>query len=209
MFLQKNLSPTVESPTTAQPLEFDDDANEVVGSPETRHKTLESNSASAESNPPAKPPRPKSPSSQAEATLIEAFPGLDAKVVKAVLVASGGKLEPAFNALLSQYDVIAYRIPFKPAVTGMSDPSFQAEPIAQAKARPQQGQSQLESDELYARQLAAHYQQASDRGEQGSRLQGSQQPAARARNNGMSYNELHDDKDYSFFDGNSTREMLQ
>jgi hypothetical protein len=38
---------------------------------------------------------------QAENTLIEAFPGIDAKVVKAVLVASGGKVEPAFNALLS------------------------------------------------------------------------------------------------------------
>jgi hypothetical protein len=38
---------------------------------------------------------------QAENTLIEAFPGVDAKVVKAVLVASGGKVEPAFNALLS------------------------------------------------------------------------------------------------------------
>lgn len=42
-----------------------------------------------------------SPQAQAEATLIEAFPAIDAKVVKAVLVASRGKVEPAFNALLS------------------------------------------------------------------------------------------------------------
>lgn len=42
---------------------------------------------------------------QAEATLIEAFPDTDPKVVKAVLVASGGKVEPAFNALLSTHIV--------------------------------------------------------------------------------------------------------
>lgn len=52
--------------------------------------------------PPPKPPRPMSPMAQAEATLIEAFPDTDPKVVKAVLVASGGKVEPAFNALLSR-----------------------------------------------------------------------------------------------------------
>lgn len=33
-------------------------------------------------------------------TLTEAFPTIDLAVVKAVLTASGGKLEPAFNALL-------------------------------------------------------------------------------------------------------------
>jgi hypothetical protein len=38
---------------------------------------------------------------QAEITLVEAFPSIDSKVVKAVLVASGYKVEPAFNALLS------------------------------------------------------------------------------------------------------------
>ena len=50
-----------------------------------------------------------SPEAQAEATLIEAFPSLDSKVVKAVLVASGGKLEPAFNALLGMRPEIALR----------------------------------------------------------------------------------------------------
>ena len=83
----------------------------------------------------------------------------------------------------------------------MSDPNFQAEPVAQTHARPQQERNQLESDEIYARQLAAHYQEASGRNEQGSRTRGAQQPASRTRDDGMSYNELHDDKDYSFFDG--------
>lgn len=55
---------------------------------------------SAEENPPPKPPRPLSPMQQAENTLKEAFPSIDAAVVKAVLVASGGNVEPAFNALL-------------------------------------------------------------------------------------------------------------
>lgn len=49
---------------------------------------------------PPKPPRPMNPLEQAEATLKEAFPTIDPAVVKAVLMASGGKVEPAFNALL-------------------------------------------------------------------------------------------------------------
>jgi hypothetical protein len=49
---------------------------------------------------PVKPPRPLSAQQQAENTLKEAFPSIDAAVVKAVLSASGGRVEPAFNALL-------------------------------------------------------------------------------------------------------------
>jgi len=49
---------------------------------------------------PEKPPRPLSPRQQSEITLIEAFPSIDSGVVKAVLTASGGQVEPAFNALL-------------------------------------------------------------------------------------------------------------
>ena len=52
---------------------------------------------------PAKPPRPLSPQTQAENTLIEAFPSIDIKVVRAVLKASGGQVEPAFNALLGMF----------------------------------------------------------------------------------------------------------
>ena len=61
-----------------------------------------------EETPPAKPPRPLSAQVQAETTLIEAFPGIEPKVVKAVLVASGGKVEPAFNALLSMDSTTSY-----------------------------------------------------------------------------------------------------
>ena len=83
----------------------------------------------------------------------------------------------------------------------MSDPDFKAEPTAQRPTRPQQGQNQMESDELYARQLAAHYQQASTREEQGSRPRGNQQPSLRSRDTEMSRNEAYEDKDYSFLDG--------
>jgi hypothetical protein len=42
------------------------------------------------------------PAQQAEITLKEAFPSIDAAVVRAVLKASGGNVEPAFNALLGE-----------------------------------------------------------------------------------------------------------
>ena len=60
-------------------------------------------SEQAEEIPPQKPPRPVDPNVQAQNTLIEAFPDIDTNVIKAVLVASGGKVEPAFNALLSMW----------------------------------------------------------------------------------------------------------
>lgn len=83
-----------------------------------------------------------SPRQQAESTLKEAFPSIDTSIIRAVLTASRGEIEPAFNALL-----------------GMSDPDSQREPEPPAKPpRPtQQKLSQLEADELYARQLAEHY----------------------------------------------------
>jgi hypothetical protein len=59
-----------------------------------------------EEAPPVKPPRPLSPQQQALITLIEAFPSIDGKVVKAVLAASGGQMEPAFNALLGSFYIL-------------------------------------------------------------------------------------------------------
>lgn len=53
--------------------------------------------------PPPKPPRPLSPQQQAEMTLREAFPSIDGAVVKAVLTASGGRVEPAFNGIFSNH----------------------------------------------------------------------------------------------------------
>lgn len=68
--------------------------------------TTASRQPTVEDAPPAKPPRPLSPQQQAENTLKEAFPSIDAAVVKAVLTASGGRVEPAFNALLGMFNVL-------------------------------------------------------------------------------------------------------
>ncbi|OJJ49562.1 hypothetical protein ASPZODRAFT_163664 [Penicilliopsis zonata CBS 506.65] len=130
-------SPRPESPTTARPLDFDDEPQE------SGITTVPSTTASQP--PPAKPPRPLSPQQQAENTLKEAFPTIDAGVVKAVLVASGYQVERAFHALL-----------------GMTDPSAQEEVAPPKPPRPSRiptstTQRQLEADELYARQLAEHY----------------------------------------------------
>jgi hypothetical protein len=132
-----------------------------------------------------------SPQQQAENTLIEAFPGIDSKVVKAVLVASGGNVEPAFNALLS-----------------MSDPSFQAEETPPPKPpRPaQQPRSQVEQDEIYARQLAEHYQSSSQG--YGSRSRGDPPLPNQRRQTGLKPNELNDDPNHSFFEGNPSHSFL-
>ena len=49
---------------------------------------------------PPKPPRPVNPMEQNKVTLKEAFPNIDENVIEAVLIASSGNIEPAFNALL-------------------------------------------------------------------------------------------------------------
>jgi len=79
----------------------DDDVQETLGlSGDAPNVTSVARTGTGEEAPPAKPPRPLSPQQQAENTLKEAFPAIDAAVVKAVLHASGGRVEPAFNALL-------------------------------------------------------------------------------------------------------------
>jgi hypothetical protein len=57
--------------------------------------------SSTEAAPP-KPPRPLTESQKNEMILKEAFPSVDDTVIKAVLRASSGKVEPAFNALLGK-----------------------------------------------------------------------------------------------------------
>lgn len=142
-----------ESPTTARPLEMDDDdvqetqLHQTGDQPSTSTTQATSTVPPTMENAPPKPPRPVSAQQEAEKTLKEAFPGVEAAVIKAVLIASGGKIEPAFNALL-----------------GMTDPEHAAElieePAPPQPPRPSRGgapMSQLEADELYARQLAQHY----------------------------------------------------
>lgn len=191
---------TPESPTTGREPDWDDDDTpqegaassttqqpDRIASPPTKEpKRVSFQEQEGEEAPPARPPRPMSPHAQAEATLIEAFPSIDTKVVKAVLTASSGQVEPAFNALL-----------------GMSDPSFVAEQPpppqpARPARRPQQPMSQMESDELYARQLAEQYDSAP--AGYGSRGRGDPPMGQRRQQTGLKPNELHDE-DHSFWDG--------
>jgi CUE domain len=155
-----NQSPAAKESTDARPgVTATDDAwsqpqdnNNPAANPQAGSSPKPAMSANGptleEPAPPAKPPRPLSPREQAEKTLKEAFPSIDATVVKAVLSASGGQVEPAFDALL-----------------GMTDPDSQKEAPPPAKPpRPTQQSaiptstalSQLEADELYARQLDEH-----------------------------------------------------
>ncbi|KAI9738478.1 MAG: ubiquitin-binding protein cue5 [Claussenomyces sp. TS43310] len=177
-------SPTglgAESPTTVKPLDMDDDDVQ-----ESTALGGDAAAPTAEQLPPPKPPRPLSPQQEAENTLKEAFPSIDAAVVKAVLTASGGRVEPAFNALL-----------------GMSDPNAVIEPTPPPQPpRPtthrigSTPQSQLLADEMYARQLAEHYGGAGQqRGTQGTSA--GRQPWERGT--GQRPKEIYDEN-HSFID---------
>ncbi|KAK6517303.1 ubiquitin-binding protein cue5 [Arthrobotrys megalospora] len=130
-----------------------------------------------EETPPPKPPRPVSKFEQNVATLAEAFPDIDVSVIKAVLTASGGRVEPAFNALLGMSDPsaaveIEEPPPPQPPRPRQQQPQYQQQPRDfrssehynpanvyndQPQPKTSTPASQMEADELYARQLAEHY----------------------------------------------------
>lgn len=90
----------------------------------------------------------------------------------------------------------------------MSDPDFNAEeapppqpPRPQAQPQGDQryrGLSQLEQDELFARQLAEQYEQGATGF--GSRDRGNPPLPRRRQETGLKPNEMYDDKEHSFFD---------
>lgn len=97
-------SPRAESPTTARPMDFDDEPQEsgiITSSPAAPQPAV------TEAAPP-KPPRPLNPKEQSENTLKEAFPTIEPGVVKAVLTASNWNVERAFNALLGAWANYSY-----------------------------------------------------------------------------------------------------
>lgn len=84
----------------------------------------------------------------------------------------------------------------------MSDPDFQAEEAPPPQPpRPTQPRSQLEADELYARQLAEHYDSTGGYEGFGSRSRGDPPLPRRHKDSGLKPSELYDDRDHSFFDG--------
>lgn len=93
----------------------DDDVQEAGvlgddGAPTTTANTANTSTAitaatapvSTDTAAPAKPPRPLSEAQKNVMILKEAFPGVEDGVIKAVLSASAGRVEPAFNALLGE-----------------------------------------------------------------------------------------------------------
>ncbi|KAJ9487601.1 hypothetical protein VN97_g5707 [Penicillium thymicola] len=170
-------SPRPESPTTARPMDFDDEPQEsgvITSSPAAAQP------AAVEAAPP-QPPRPLNPREQTENTLREAFPSIEPGVIKAVLTASNWNVERAFNALL-----------------GMTDPKAQEEMTPPPKPpRPTQqstaAQRQLEADEMYARQLSDHYNAAGRR----APPPGWESDPRYQRPRGS---EESDEREYSFFD---------
>ncbi|KAJ5151850.1 hypothetical protein N7492_010145 [Penicillium capsulatum] len=146
-------SPRAESPTTARPLDFDDEPQDSGNASAAAASTQQAATETPPAAPP-KPPRPLGPKEQSENTLREAFPSVDQSVIKAILNASNWNVERAFNALL-----------------GMTDPTAQEDMVPPPKPpRPSQQptsttQRQLESDEMYARQLAEHYNTSERRGQ--------------------------------------------
>jgi len=105
----KTASSTVpESPTTARPLDLDDDDVQESGiitsddKPGENMRPASGEPAGTEDTPPTKPPRPMTEAQKNELILKEAFPGIDESVIKAVLSASRGHIEPAFQALLGE-----------------------------------------------------------------------------------------------------------
>lgn len=143
----------------------------------TTTATATAATAPAEEMAPSQPPRPLTTQQKNEQILREAFPSIDAAVIKAVLAASGGQIDPAFNALLgkelSSLSNSNTATPQRQYVNhcpllGMSDPdAVQNEPPREPAPPPKpprpanrQPLSQMEADELYARQLAEHYDNA-------------------------------------------------
>lgn len=195
-----------ESPTTARPLEMDDDDVQdtaALGTDDAAARSAAATSTTAPGTAPAteeaappKPPRPVSEAQKNAQILKEAFPSVDLSVIKAVLTASGGRVEPAFNALLEMTDPDAVQNDSGP-------PPPPPRPVATPLGPTSTAQEQLEADEQYARQLAEHYENvgAYEARTANNRAQpGYQAHQAPRRQTGLKPNELDDDREHSFLD---------
>ncbi|KAM0430572.1 hypothetical protein ACHAPT_005923 [Fusarium lateritium] len=184
-----------ESPTTARPFDLDDDDVQESGvlgddgNPTTAAATTTSQTPTSET-PPPKPPRPLTEAQKNEMILKEAFPTVDPGIIKAVLRASGGNVEPAFNALLEMTDPDAAK----------NEPE-EVPPPQPPRPQGRTQLSQMEADELYARQLAEHYDnvgayesRTANRGYNDGR------PRQQGQGQGQGQDEWGDDREHSFID---------
>ncbi|KAF4988908.1 hypothetical protein FGRMN_9489 [Fusarium graminum] len=195
-----------ESPTTARPFELDDDdvqESGILGSDDGNTTTAATNTfqapaqtqtraqtqaqASTNETAPAKPPRPVSEAQKNESILKEAFPGVELSVIKAVLRASSGRVEPAFNALLEMTDPDA----------AQNEPVDDVPPPQPPRPQNRTQMSQLEADELYARQLAEQYDNV---GNYESRTANRGGHDGRQRQAQQGQDQWGDDREHSFID---------
>jgi len=163
---------------------------EDTTTPKSTAATSTPTSASAEV-PPPKPPRPVSETQRNQQMLQEAFPTIDLAVIKAVLTASRGQVEPAFNALLEMTD--------PDAVQNDVPPPPPPRPVAEPVGPTSTAQSQLEADEEYARRLAEHYENV---GDYEARTANNRVPGAPRgqQQTGLTPNAPYDEREHSFLD---------
>ncbi|KAL5612248.1 hypothetical protein BROUX41_000211 [Berkeleyomyces rouxiae] len=210
-------SPVPESPTTVRPLDLDDDdiqdgpgddglkspsptntpsaaAATIVQKPSpspTAPKPASVSSPTTEENLnlSVNTARPMTETQKNENILKEAFPSVDAPVIKAVLTASSGNVDRAFHALLQMTDPDASKDDDEGETAATTAPPQPPRPSGLRKYM-----TQLESDELYARQLAEQYENA---GAYEARTHGEGSHSQRGQN--LNPNELYD-RDHSFID---------
>lgn len=140
-------SATPNKSETAKEPEHKDDANEDVpldskeiDLQEVPAESPQSKNLSDDEGPP-RPARPASALSKMQADLHDAFPQVEEKYIKAFLVASEGRIDPAFNALLS-----------------LLDPNFKPDPIVpQLEPVHLRDPDAPTDDELLARQLQKEF----------------------------------------------------
>lgn len=90
---------------------------------------------------PPPPARPLLPLARVKKDLKEAFPQTDDRVIEAILIASEGRADPAFTALLF-----------------LLDPTFKPDPVVAAAPPPVAPQPTVTDDELLARQLQKEFE---------------------------------------------------
>jgi hypothetical protein len=140
---------------------MDDDDVQEQGTLNTEDAAAKSNTATtpasanatttgSEEAAPPRPPRPLTEEQKSQQMLKEAFPTVDDSVIRAVLRASGGRIESAFNALLEMTD--------PDAAERDRPPPPPPRPVVDPLGPTSTDQSQLEADEIYARQLAEHFE---------------------------------------------------
>ncbi|KAL8787008.1 MAG: hypothetical protein Q9213_002444 [Squamulea squamosa] len=200
------------SPIASHELDSDNEHHEHTASPAQPQTKQSSQLDFLEDAAPPKPPRPAKPNPirEAENTLKEAFPSVDIAVIKAVLRASGGHVEPAFNALLGFHSL--HRLwmgHFADQPQEMSDPDAQADEVAPPPQPPRKQtlpttteQSQLAADEQFARQLAEHYNSPAVYGasRSGSRGRSNAPTSGPKRMSSRQYQETENDRERSFID---------